>query len=285
MNAEDGSLELATELGQRPGASAIGFGSLWVAQPDRGVVARLDLETGSVTDHDPGRHLSLGRRGRRGVGVGDERRGRHREPDRRRDRTRSARRSTPAPAPSGIAFGDGALWVADSIGGALLRVDPTPRRSTSRRRSPASPRAWRSRRKGCGSRSRRRRRARRPDGSERRRSRSRSAAGRRRSSPRSDRSGSRTISTAPSPGSSPRPGEVEATIPVGRGPERARRPRRARSGSRNEFDDTVTRDRPGHERRRADRSASAARPRRSRPTARACGWPSAHRPPSTEAGP
>ena len=38
------------ELGQRPGASAIGFGSLWVAQPDRGVVARLALDTGSVTD-------------------------------------------------------------------------------------------------------------------------------------------------------------------------------------------------------------------------------------------
>ncbi len=50
INAADGSLALATELGQRPGASAIGFGSLWVAQPDEGVVARLDLEDGSVMD-------------------------------------------------------------------------------------------------------------------------------------------------------------------------------------------------------------------------------------------
>src|SRR3989337_3007054 len=50
MSAEDGSLRFATALGQRPGASAIGFGSLWVAQPDRGVVARLDLEDGSITD-------------------------------------------------------------------------------------------------------------------------------------------------------------------------------------------------------------------------------------------
>jgi class 3 adenylate cyclase len=50
MNAEDGSLEGATELGQRPGASAIGFGSLWVAQPDIGRVTRLDLEDGSITD-------------------------------------------------------------------------------------------------------------------------------------------------------------------------------------------------------------------------------------------
>jgi class 3 adenylate cyclase len=53
MNAEEGSLDLATELGQRPGASAIGFGSLWVAQPDRASVARLDLETGSIVDTIP----------------------------------------------------------------------------------------------------------------------------------------------------------------------------------------------------------------------------------------
>ncbi|MDQ3532851.1 MAG: hypothetical protein M3456_10850 [Actinomycetota bacterium] len=50
INAEDGSLELATTLGQRPGASVIGFGSLWIAEPDRGVVARLNLKDGSVTD-------------------------------------------------------------------------------------------------------------------------------------------------------------------------------------------------------------------------------------------
>jgi class 3 adenylate cyclase len=46
MNAADGGVELTTELGQRPGASAKGFGSLWVAEPDRGVVARLSLEAG-----------------------------------------------------------------------------------------------------------------------------------------------------------------------------------------------------------------------------------------------
>ena len=85
MNAEDGSLELATELGQRPGASAIGFGSLWVAQPDRGRVARLDLEDGSIVDTITGRHLAGRRRRRRGLGVGHERRRRHGEPDRPRD--------------------------------------------------------------------------------------------------------------------------------------------------------------------------------------------------------
>ena len=53
MNAEEGSLDFATPLGQRPGASAIGFGSVWVAEPDRDVVVRLDLEDGSVTDTIP----------------------------------------------------------------------------------------------------------------------------------------------------------------------------------------------------------------------------------------
>ena len=50
INAVDGSLAFAKELGQRPGASAIGFGNLWVAQPDEGVVARVNLEDGSVMD-------------------------------------------------------------------------------------------------------------------------------------------------------------------------------------------------------------------------------------------
>ena len=38
LDGTDGSLELdPTAFGQRPGATAIGFGSLWVAQPDPGV--------------------------------------------------------------------------------------------------------------------------------------------------------------------------------------------------------------------------------------------------------
>jgi DNA-binding beta-propeller fold protein YncE len=67
MNADDGSVQLTGELGQRPGASAIGFGSLWVAQPDRGVVARLALDTGSVTDT-----IRVGN-APSGVAVGEER--------------------------------------------------------------------------------------------------------------------------------------------------------------------------------------------------------------------
>src|SRR5262245_16304606 len=84
MNAEDGSLEPTSEPGQRPGASAIGFGSLWVVQPDAGRVARLDLEDGSIIDT--------------GIRVGT--------------------------SPAGIAVGEGSVWVTNSGDGTVSRIDP-----------------------------------------------------------------------------------------------------------------------------------------------------------------
>jgi peptide/nickel transport system substrate-binding protein len=124
IDAGDGSLQLTSALGQRPGASAIGFGSLWVAQPDRGVVARLDLEDGSVSDT-----IRVGR-APAGVAVGDGSVWVTNAGDGTVSRidveTNEVSQTLPAGAgPSGIAVGDGALWVADSIGGELLRVDPT----------------------------------------------------------------------------------------------------------------------------------------------------------------
>lgn len=50
MNAQGETVELAAPPRQRPGASTVGFGSLWVAHPDRGRVARLDLEEGNIAD-------------------------------------------------------------------------------------------------------------------------------------------------------------------------------------------------------------------------------------------
>jgi peptide/nickel transport system substrate-binding protein len=124
MNAEDGSLELATELGERPGASAIGFGSLWVAQPDRGVVARLNLGDGSVTDT-----IRVGS-APSGVAVGEGSVWVTNAADGTVSRinvetnevTQTLRAGL---GPSGIAVGDGALWVADTISAELLRLDPT----------------------------------------------------------------------------------------------------------------------------------------------------------------
>jgi YVTN family beta-propeller protein len=126
MNAEDGSLEGATELGQRPGASAIGFGSLWVAQPDNGRVARLDLENGSIVDtvtvgtSPASIAIGMGSVWVTNAGDGTVSRidpGSNEESDTLDVGSR----------PSGIAVGDGALWVGDALGAQLLRVDPLSR--------------------------------------------------------------------------------------------------------------------------------------------------------------
>lgn len=124
MSADDGSVQLAAELGQRPGASAIGFGSLWVAQPDRGVVARLALDTGSVTDTirvgNAPAGLAVGEGAVWVTNAGDGTVSRV-DPDTNEE----SQRLKVGSSPTGIAVGDGVLWVADSVGGALLRVDPT----------------------------------------------------------------------------------------------------------------------------------------------------------------
>jgi YVTN family beta-propeller protein len=124
MNPQDGSLELATELGQRPGAIAIGLGSLWIAQPDRGIVTRLDLADGSIIDT-----IRVGT-SPAGVAVGEGSVWVTNAGDGTVSRinveTNEVSDTLDAGAgPSGIAVGDGALWVADEIGGELLRVDPT----------------------------------------------------------------------------------------------------------------------------------------------------------------
>jgi peptide/nickel transport system substrate-binding protein len=125
MNAADGSIELATALGQRPGASATGFGSLWVVEPDRGIVARLRLEDGSIVDTIPVGASPAG------VAVGQGSVWVTNAADRTVSRINvetnevSQTITDIGTAPSGIAFGNGALWVADTIGAQLLRVDPT----------------------------------------------------------------------------------------------------------------------------------------------------------------
>jgi len=125
INGGNGSLELTTALGQRPGASAIGFGSLWVAEPDRGVVARLDLEQGTVTDT-----IRVGN-SPAGVAIGEGSVWVTNAADGTVSRINvetnevSQTLHDVSSAPSGIAFGNGALWVADAIGAELLRVDPS----------------------------------------------------------------------------------------------------------------------------------------------------------------
>ena len=131
MNAEGGGLDFApTSLGQRPGASAIGFGSLWVVEPDQGVVVRVNLEDSSVID--PG--IRVGN-SPTGIAVGDGSVWVTNAGDRTVSRINvetnevSDELGDVGSQPTGIAYGNGALWVTDAIGGELLRVDPATGKS------------------------------------------------------------------------------------------------------------------------------------------------------------
>jgi YVTN family beta-propeller protein len=124
LNPEDASVDFAAPLGERPGASAVGFGSLWVAQPDRGVVARLDPEDGSVTDTIPVGTSPAGV----AVGLGSVWVTNSGDGTISRIAPEASEVSDTLQAgsgPSGIAIGDGALWVADAVGNRMLRIDPT----------------------------------------------------------------------------------------------------------------------------------------------------------------
>ncbi|MGL6279748.1 MAG: ABC transporter substrate-binding protein, partial [Gaiella sp.] len=119
-----GNIELAVPVGQRPGASAIGFGSLWVAQPDRGVVQRFDLEDGTARDtitvgaSPAGVAVGAGSVWITNAGDGTV--------SRINPGVDEVTQTLPVgTSPAGVAFGDGALWVADALGAALVRVDPT----------------------------------------------------------------------------------------------------------------------------------------------------------------
>ncbi|MDX6595934.1 MAG: hypothetical protein QOI72_1316 [Solirubrobacterales bacterium] len=129
MNA-DGGVELSADLGQRPGASAIGFGSLWVAQPDRGVVTRVSLDDGSVRDTVRVGNSPAGVAvGEGSVWVTNSGDGTVSRIDPDTNEVSDLLRA--GSVPTGIAVGGGALWVADAIGSALLRVDPATKDVTT----------------------------------------------------------------------------------------------------------------------------------------------------------
>jgi YVTN family beta-propeller protein len=95
-----------------------------VAEPDRGVVARIDLEDGSVVDT-----IGVGA-SPAGVAVGEGSVWVTNAADGTVSRINveinEVSQELPAGSvPSGISIGDGALWIADSIGAQLLRLDPT----------------------------------------------------------------------------------------------------------------------------------------------------------------
>ncbi len=115
-------LEQTVPLEERPGASAIGFGSLWIAWPDRGRVARIDLDSATIVD-------TIGVGGTpSGIAIDDDAvwvtdaaGGRlHRIDPETNEPSQSFEAGT---TPVAVSSGTGALWVADSVGTQLLRID------------------------------------------------------------------------------------------------------------------------------------------------------------------
>jgi peptide/nickel transport system substrate-binding protein len=116
-----GTITLTTPLGARPGAAAFGFGSLWVAEPDRGVVVRMDGTNGQVRDTIPVGESPAGL----AVGEGSVwvTNGGEGTVSRISPETNRVTQELPVGSgPSGIAVGDGSLWVADSGASVLVRV-------------------------------------------------------------------------------------------------------------------------------------------------------------------
>ena len=124
LGVEDGGLDFSEAIGDRPGAMAIAFGSVWVIQPDRDRVVRLDGEDGSVRDT-----IRVGS-SPAAIAAGDDEMWVTNSTDGTISRidvdTNEASATVLAGSrPTGIAVGGGALWVADSSGAALLRIDPS----------------------------------------------------------------------------------------------------------------------------------------------------------------
>jgi ABC-type transport system substrate-binding protein/class 3 adenylate cyclase len=125
LDASDGSgSDTTVALEERPGTTAVGFGSVWVTEPDRNRVIRISTETGAVIDTIPVEASPTG------IAIGDDAVWVSRGPDGTIGRidvdTNTVSQSFDAgSSPSGIAFGDGALWVADTVGATLLRIDTT----------------------------------------------------------------------------------------------------------------------------------------------------------------
>ena len=148
-----------------PGRIAAGFGSLWVVNEFDNTVSRIDPATGTVRGDDPGRRRSDRDRGGSGLRLGRvhaareasigstrgqqthpardgrERPERHRDqprsgvgdqPARRhRDRDRLDDRQGPSDArgraePERLAYGLGALWIANESSSTVTRLDPRP---------------------------------------------------------------------------------------------------------------------------------------------------------------
>lgn len=128
FDTADGSVRSTTSLRQRPGATATGFGSVWVAYPDGRTVERLDAATGTRSDTiEVGSSPSGIAIGEGSVWVTSAGDGTVTRIDPETGIPTKTFRAGAGPA--GVAVGGGAIWVADGVGASLLRIDPASGRS------------------------------------------------------------------------------------------------------------------------------------------------------------
>jgi peptide/nickel transport system substrate-binding protein len=130
IDTANGTVRMAAELGERPGASTLGFGSLWVALPDRGRVARVALEDARVIDTIPVGSTPSGIVATDdAIWVANTSEGTLSRID--PDSNEVTRTLDAGSSPTDLASGSGALWVADPIASRLLRVDPASGTTTT----------------------------------------------------------------------------------------------------------------------------------------------------------
>ena len=99
-------------------------GSVWVTSPERNAVYRIDPRTASITQRIPvgaaPSAIVVARPGR----LGCKHAQRLDFPDQSGDRTRVVQTVRVGAQPTGIAFGGGAIWVANSLDSTLSEIDP-----------------------------------------------------------------------------------------------------------------------------------------------------------------
>ena len=105
---------------QRPGRIAYADGSIWVANTGDGTITRIDADTDRPTKTlDDRRDRARGRR-RHALGEPDD----ANQVARIDPATGDVQTIAVGNGPTGIAFGSGSVWVANSLDGTLSRIDP-----------------------------------------------------------------------------------------------------------------------------------------------------------------
>ena len=127
LSPRSGSVVGRVPLAGLPSDLAAGFGSVWVTEPDAGVVARVDPGRRTVLTTIPAgtptRVIAVGG----GIWTLDPRDGTASRIDPSTDSV--AQTIAVGSDPSDIVFGDGSLWVANHGQGTVTRIDPTDGRT------------------------------------------------------------------------------------------------------------------------------------------------------------